>query len=122
MVDHGKDGLECHVECHIWVSPTNFPPSYQNVVSDIWVYFPSAIPLVGSAFDVAYKPNMRNLILLQEHLRQEAINAGQDPEAIDEALRQSRAELLTMPGEESRPLLPPRPQAADIGNRVILNH
>ncbi|KAJ3002605.1 hypothetical protein HKX48_002244 [Thoreauomyces humboldtii] len=52
-----------------------------------------AIPGIGGLFDVAYKPNVRNLLLLQDFLREEALAAGRDPQTIDAAIAKSRAEI-----------------------------
>ncbi|KAJ3018685.1 hypothetical protein HKX48_002728 [Thoreauomyces humboldtii] len=52
------------------------------------------IPVLGSAFDVAYKPNMRNLNLLENWLRKEALAAGKSTKHIDAAIAKSRAEII----------------------------
>ena len=54
----------------------------------------SAIPWVGSLFDVAYKPNLRNLQLLEQHLRTQAIEQfNRDPSEVDAALARAREGL-----------------------------
>lgn len=54
-----------------------------------------AIPWVGSLFDVAYKPNLRNLQLLEQHLRTEAIEKfNRDPAEVDAALARAREGLV----------------------------
>ncbi|KAJ3037691.1 hypothetical protein HDV00_001413 [Rhizophlyctis rosea] len=53
-----------------------------------------AIPWLGSLFDVAYKPNLRNLQLLEQHLRTEAVTKfKRDPAEVDAALARAREGL-----------------------------
>ncbi|KAI9097030.1 hypothetical protein DFS34DRAFT_132796 [Phlyctochytrium arcticum] len=80
-----------------------------------------AIPIVGSAFDMTYKPNMRNLILLEEFLRKEAVSAGQDPSAIDAALRKSRAEVISFTESDDIPPLVPDAAAVPTGSSTGVN-
>ncbi|KAJ3052740.1 hypothetical protein HK097_005771 [Rhizophlyctis rosea] len=65
-----------------------------------------AIPWVGSLFDVAYKPNLRNLQLLEQHLRTEAIEKfNRDPAEVDAALARAR-EGLVLDDNENNAALP----------------
>lgn len=53
-----------------------------------------SIPWLGSLFDVAYKPNLRNLQLLEQHLRTEAVTRfKRDPAEVDAALARAREGL-----------------------------
>ncbi|KAJ3152983.1 hypothetical protein HDU86_005439 [Geranomyces michiganensis] len=73
-----------------------------------------AVPFVGSAWDVAYKSNLRNLILLEEFLKKEAVAMGQDPRLIDKALKKSRQDLF--PDQVIPDHLPPASASDDENN------
>ncbi|KNC95800.1 uncharacterized protein SPPG_08793 [Spizellomyces punctatus DAOM BR117] len=111
-VPYVGDVVSTAMSCYIVYLTRRFHVPWHITAKMVWNVMLNAtfgaIPVLGSAFDIAYKPNMRNLILLEEFLRKEAIKAGQDPKVIDEALRRSRAEIISFhEGEsgETRPLL-----------------
>jgi len=88
------------------------------------------IPGIGSLFDVAYKPNRRNLLLLEDYLRKQAVEKlGMDPKKVDEDILRTRQDLTGSkdlpPGEDEDDVLDEivegeRKQKAPIGRKPTM--
>jgi len=107
------DAVSTALSCYIVYLARRFHVPWYVTAKMVWNVMLNAsfgaIPIVGSAFDMAYKPNMRNLVLLEEYLRKEALAVGRDTTEIDEALRKSRAEIIPLLPDDGPPL-PARPE------------
>ncbi|KAJ3265505.1 hypothetical protein HK104_006284 [Borealophlyctis nickersoniae] len=87
------------LSCYVVYLARRFDVPWWVTVKMVWNVMLNAgfgaIPGVGSVFDVAYKPNLRNLHLLEEHLRRDAVERlGSDARQVDEAIRSARIEVL----------------------------
>ncbi|KAI8908694.1 hypothetical protein DFJ77DRAFT_472984 [Powellomyces hirtus] len=91
------DVISTTMSCYVVYLARRFHVPWYVTAKMVWNVLLNAtfgsVPIVGSAFDVAYKPNLRNLILLEEFLKKEAVKLGNDPKIIDQALAQSRQDL-----------------------------